>query len=424
MQRMRRGCWLLLATLVGGGIAQAEVLLPRIANVNVAQALDRKVTVAFDLCDASGIVLMDVTTNGVSIGSANFAMTPVGTTESCLNRIAEPKHYEFIWDPISTWPGHRFQNGEFAVEVKAYSLVQPPDWMVVDLQTKSNYWFYAEKADLPGGITDRRYKTSRLLMRKIPAGATKTLLGTTTEAGRSADETPHFVTFTNDYYLAVYELTQGQHSNAYVNAGISYWSGSTHNQSAYVGDDAEVHPFENLAPDYFRQQVTDGSGAVNWPTTDRSKVGNRTFLGYFRAFTGLQFDLPTEAEWEFACRAGTSTPFNDGSSSVAAVGWMAGAGSTKEVGTKAPNAWDLYDMHGNVCEYCLDWYDPAAYDGSDVVDPVGPSAAADDNYRVVRGGSYLLQENKCRSGARAYEKYNRCYGSYGYRLWCSADLRR
>ena len=418
---VRRSCAVLL--VAGLSLNGLGALTPRIDGLAVVQGKDRKVGISFELVGGPAIVMLDITTNGVSIGSENFPVTEAGAEASCLNRIVPSGCHTLVWDPVATWPGHRFSHGELAVDVKAYSLVQPPDWMVVDLQSKSNVVFYADKSDIPGGIADRRYKTSKLLMRKIPAGATKTRIGSPTgETGRSSDETPHLVTLTNDYYMAVYELTQAQHSNAFVNAGISYYSGSKQNVSAYVGDDAEVHPLENLAPFYFREQVTDGSGDVNWPVTDRSKVGNRTFLGYFRKFTGLLFDLPTETEWEFACRAGTVTPFNDGSASVAAVGWVSGSGSTQEVGRKRANAWDLFDMHGNVCEWCLDYYGAAFYDGSDVVSPVGPGSTA-DGYRVARGGSWRLQEGSCRSAKRGYDKSTRAYDSFGYRLWCSADLR-
>ena len=110
--------------------------------------------------------------------------------------------------------------------------------------------------------------------------------------------------------------------------------------------------------------------------------------GKLRAKTGIDFDLPTEAQWEYACRAGSSGDWGllaDGSmGTLDAMGWYEGNSSsqTHTVGTKTPNAWGLYDMHGNVWEWCLDWYSSSGYSGTD---PVG---ATSGNYRVQRGGSW------------------------------------
>ncbi|MFM7298694.1 MAG: formylglycine-generating enzyme family protein, partial [Planctomycetota bacterium] len=118
---------------------------------------------------------------------------------------------------------------------------------------------------------------------------------------------------------------------------------------------------------------------------------------------GYEYRLPTEAEWEYACRAGTTTEFNTGASLVCnqARLWSSyhsnsscGSGSPVSVGSYAPNAWGLYDMHGNVCEWCLDSL--ADYPFGAVTDPFvtgGPG-------RVIRGGGWDRDSNECRSAFR------------------------
>ena len=106
--------------------------------------------------------------------------------------------------------------------------------------------------------------------------------------------------------------------------------------------------------------------------------------------------LPTEAEWEYACRAGTITPYHIGSflnSSQANFNWY--YGPTKPVGSYAPNAWGLYDMHGNVCEWCSDWY--GDYSSGAQTNPKGPSSGSS---RVLRGGSWYRNGGLCRSASR------------------------
>ncbi|MBN2288449.1 MAG: SUMF1/EgtB/PvdO family nonheme iron enzyme, partial [Candidatus Glassbacteria bacterium] len=114
--------------------------------------------------------------------------------------------------------------------------------------------------------------------------------------------------------------------------------------------------------------------------------------------TGQNLRLPTEAEWEYACRAGTSTRFSSGGD-LANVGWFRANSrqKTQPVGLKAPNEWELYDMHGNVWEWCSDWYDPGYYRYSPNNDPRGPDSGSS---RVLRGGSWKDLAISCCSGAR------------------------
>ena len=111
--------------------------------------------------------------------------------------------------------------------------------------------------------------------------------------------------------------------------------------------------------------------------------------------------LPTEAEWEYACRAGTKTKFYTGNreADLARAGWYEtnSGGKTQTVGKKVPNAWGLYDIHGNVWEWCQDWYGEDYYQHSPSEDPQGPSSG---EYRVVRGGSWNEDPDDCCSAYR------------------------
>jgi len=129
------------------------------------------------------------------------------------------------------------------------------------------------------------------------------------------------------------------------------------------------------------------------------------------------YRLPTEAEWEFACRAGTQTPFNSGTS-ASEVGWYAGnsRGRTHPVGQKQPNAWGLYDMHGNVLEWCWDWY--GAYPSESQTNPQGPNWGVG---RVYRGGSWRFEANQTRSAFRFRNNPNLRLNFIGFRLARNAE---
>jgi formylglycine-generating enzyme required for sulfatase activity len=140
-----------------------------------------------------------------------------------------------------------------------------------------------------------------------------------------------------------------------------------------------------------------------------------------------RFRLPTEAEWEHACRAGSRTifSFGDDERDLANHGWFRSnsKGQTHPVGQKKPNAWGLYDMHGNVCEWCADWYDPEYYRhfcGDETVEnPAGPEIGFE---HVVRGGSWDSDAMGCYSGVRSFALPDTRKPSIGFRLAKDAIL--
>jgi formylglycine-generating enzyme required for sulfatase activity len=217
-----------------------------------------------------------------------------------------------------------------------------------------------EKAvDLGGGVV------MELVL--VPAGRFR-MGSPAKEKDRREDETQHRVSITRPFYIGKYEVTQ------------EVWE-------KVMGSN----------PSFFK-------GAKN--PVERVSWGNcQEFLKKLNALGKErdQFRLPTEAQWEYACRAGTRTRFSSGDADagLADYAWSdANSGNTTHpVGAKQPNAWGLYDMHGNVWEWCSDWYDEDWYAKSPKDDPTGPATGS---VRVVRGGSWDDPPAICQSAVRSF----------------------
>ncbi len=202
-----------------------------------------------------------------------------------------------------------------------------------------------------------------------------------TEPGRDYDEILHTVTLSQPYYLGKVEVTQGQ------------WA-------AVMGDNPSAY---------------DACGAT-CPVKRVSWEDIQGFIAELNRREGVRsYRLPTEAEWEYAARAGTQTAyhFGNGANRLEQYGWYADNSGyrTHPVGQKRPNAWGLYDMHGNVWEWVADWY--GYYPRGAVTDPRGPSTGAD---RVKRGGSLNFPARYCRAAYRSWDSPGDRNADLGFRL--------
>ena len=218
-----------------------------------------------------------------------------------------------------------------------------------------------------------------LELARIPAGSF-TMGSPADEPARRDDESQHEVKIARPFYMGVYEVTQGEYYRLMIpdfdHDRWTYDRGPLHAGGAFFyrtgGDLNPRHPMESV--------TWDSAVAFCRKLTEAERKAKRLPDGYV-------FRLPTEAEWEYACRAGTTGRMNvdaeggyDGLKKFAFVG----DGRTSPVGNdRQPNAWGLYDMHGNVYEWCLDWYGP--YPADKTTDPTGP---AEGTKRVARGGCF------------------------------------
>ena len=396
---------------------------PKVSNVTMEQdQVSRVVTIGYDLDEASdpGIVTFDILTNGVSIGEENLKYA-VGD----LGRIQVPdgNRKTIKWPAAKAWPGHNIKEACVTARVTAWSTNNPPPVMVVDLKTKEKS-FYTHLAQLPGGIADKTYKTDKLVMKRIPAAGVTWVMGDSVSASPNAMHRPHRVSFSSDFYIGVYEVTQKQ---------LELVTGRNRTSFTDFSDaeDADIMPADKVG----YGQISGSSpadmqlrGYNKWPADGHTIAAGSAIISKFRLL-GVDFDLPTSAQWEYACRAGTASIYNNGAGSgLEHAGWYSGNSSNMPhpVGGKDPNNFGLYDMHGNVSEWVLDWYDP---DGSSIkdydVDPNGLESASSAHSvaRTWRGGSYKSNASGCCSYIYGNRNWNAALESgFGFRLWAPAGV--
>ncbi len=211
---------------------------------------------------------------------------------------------------------------------------------------------------------------------KIPAGSF--MMGSpTSEKERDGDETQHRVTISKDFYLGKYEVTQEEYEKV-------------------MGANPSSLP--NNCP--------------RCPVQNVSWEDAQEFIKKLNAKGEGTYRLPTEAEWEYACRAGTTGDYAGSLDSMAWYGYDKNSVNTShEVGTKQPNAFGLYDMHGNVWEWTADWY--GDYPSGSVTDPTGASSGS---HRVIRGGSWLYTAPYLRSASRFYYPPFKRFYALGFRV--------
>ena len=455
-----------LVCAVATGVTMFTSAAPEVSNVTMTQDVSngRLVIITYNLTE-DAVVTMDVQTNATpnaATGWASIGGEAVCNAQGAVWRKVTSADadgngkYTITWRPDLSWAdelgkGFKVADGCAKVVLTAWALNNTPNYMVVDISSAAqpNTQKYYPSVDfLPGGILGNPdYRTTSIVMRKIMAKDVEWTMGSTSiETSRTSErEATHKVTLTNNYYMGVFEVTQAQWAQVAVNSA----------QKGFFTVESSMRPMEQVSYNEIRNTVNSQQANVsyNWPANPNPS----SFLGLLRSKTGIDdFDLPSEAQWEFAARAGNGGGYWGNGSAIkntatdenlnllgryqyngGRIGTNSGtlpaadcatANGTAIVGSYAPNAWGLYDVHGNVWEWCLDWFadDVTAYGGKVNINPATPAntlAGTEGGTRVTRGGSFANAAGFSRPANRFDIAPTARQSYYGFRVLCTAGLR-
>lgn len=396
------------------------------SNLSIAQRPGTKlVDISYDVnnTESNVVTVSLMLSNGAQAVDCSSASGDIGVW------VYTGAEKSIVWNGGEDWNGN-VATLKYRVEaVEPDPSYIPNEFLVIDLSGGPYVTSYPviELKTLPSPTSDV-YKTTKLVLRRIPGGTF--IMGSPSgELGREEGEseyaeTQHQVTLTRDYYIGVFEVTQHQWLLVMGN-NPSYFDSGNPDDSYGILDNQR--PVDSVS----YTDIRGSSEGAGWPLDNN--VDDSSFLGKIRLRTGLAIDLPTEAQWEYACRATTSSALHNGTEltkidghclNLDALGWFDGNAyasnwsdphalkeGTQPIGQKQMNAWGLYDMSGNVWEWCLDWC--GEYEGT-VSDPRGTVSSS---YRMIRGGAYITDAHYCRSAGRSWASLSR-YRTVGLRV-CS-----
>ena len=381
-----------------------------ISDVTVRQRWpwSRKVDIDFYLAKPEGASSAHPVSIGLVASNGTDAVTLSGASLCGDYDYLLPEGYRrIVWDPTVDHSGEAFSQLKFYLSVSSTNPVA--SYMVVDLVSGAAEY---KGASFASSVNAEVYKTDKLALRFIPAGSFS--------MGQENTSATTTVTLTQGFYAGVFEVTVAQW-NRIMNGS----AGTDVTAKAFVSY-YEIR--ENPAPVGSGTSSGSDDPAVDWPANNTVRADS--FMGRLRSKTGLSdFDLPTDAQWEYLCRAGTTTYYNDGNPNapydgvsqnatesnlfVNALGWYKyNCIGVQSVGQKTANGWGVYDMHGNLSEWCLDWY-TNTLSTVGVTDPAGPASGSS---RVYRGGSWYFSASYCRSANREFGLPSYWRSRVGFRL--------
>jgi len=323
--------------------------------------------------------------------SANIGGTPYTINGNDVGASADEGTHTVVWQPPS---GIKAKGCTMTATLLSADIPSGNDYMIIDLETGAVSYeglFSAQDASNARYNSDV-YKTDKLVLRKVPAGGPYPTGDDVNYAWNNARKD---WTTDRDYYIGVFPVTQSQYTKI-------YGSNPSDQKTSVTGNLSALRPVESVSWDDLRLASTEPTSAI--PAV---AYNTGTFFQRLNYKTGLYFDLPTEVMFEIAERAGaTSTYFWGDTMDTAYVICSGNSGNrTFAVGSRLPNAWGLYDMAGNVWEWCLD--DNALGNVADAVDPFTPSWTSSSGRRDRGGGTW----SHASSGVQFRASYRDYYSS-------------
>ena len=413
------------------GIVLADA--PSVSNITIEKSGTSGYEVRYGLSNGPAVVTLDIEYRVDGNDAWRSVGSVFGAATGDVNRVVSVEEGFIAWFPSDGFGIGHGGCGEIRAKVTAWPLDNPPDYKIVSLNIgdEPRCTYYEREDLLPHGgiLSNMMYRTTHLPMRKILAKDVTWVMGSTNETisfttgsnishqySSDGAQNPHEVTLSENYYIAVFETTQAQLAHVV----------QTHTAKWKV--DGAMRPSDGKYSYNNLRGTTDATLDTPEPTSD-------SVIGKFRSRTGIDFDLPTEAQWEFACRAGhghgywpdgTPMVIADYNATTAFIspqfrnlgryvhnGGATGTGeqsseygsdtgptnATAIVGSYVPNSWGLYDMCGNMTEWCRDWYqvDITGLNGALVAERADTSS----NTRSVRGGAFRQNGRSVRPGARS-----------------------